>query len=84
MKEKVLVAMSGGVDSSVAAALLREQGHPLIGLMLNLWSPDPNTTNRCCSPRDQALARIVAAQLDRKSTRLNSSHTDISRMSSSA
>ena len=35
---KVVVAMSGGVDSSVAAALLQEQGHEVMGMMLRLWS----------------------------------------------
>jgi tRNA-specific 2-thiouridylase len=38
MPERVVVAMSGGVDSSVAAALLVEQGHEVIGVMLRLWS----------------------------------------------
>ena len=35
---RIVVAMSGGVDSSVAAALLKEQGHDVIGIMLRLWS----------------------------------------------
>ncbi len=61
----VAVAMSGGVDSSVAAALLREQGEDAIGLMLRLRDPgDPKASaNRCCSPDDMAVARRVAAQL---------------------
>lgn len=59
----VAVAMSGGVDSSVAAALLHEQGYALIGLMLSLWSAAPQTPNRCCSPADQSLARRVAGKL---------------------
>ena len=37
-QQRVAVAMSGGVDSSVAAALLREQGHEMFGLMLRLWN----------------------------------------------
>lgn len=61
---KVAVAMSGGVDSSVAAALLVEQGYPVIGLMLRLWSePGNENANRCCTPDAMAQARRVASQL---------------------
>ncbi len=59
----IAVGMSGGVDSSVAAALLQEQGEQIIGIMLRLWSAGPETENRCCTPRDVANARAVAAQL---------------------
>ena len=56
--------MSGGVDSSVAAALMVEQGYQVIGLMLRLWSEGGRSEeNRCCSPDSMALARRVAAQL---------------------
>jgi tRNA-specific 2-thiouridylase len=56
--------MSGGVDSSVAAALLVEQGYEVIGMMLRLWSePGRESVNRCCSPDAMARARRVAAQL---------------------
>ena len=56
--------MSGGVDSSVAAALLVEQGYQVIGLMLRLWSESGRSEeNRCCTPDSMALARRVAAQL---------------------
>lgn len=58
---RVAVAMSGGVDSSVAAALLTEQGYDVFGLMLRTGSAAPDLTNRCCSPRDIAVARQVAA-----------------------
>jgi tRNA-specific 2-thiouridylase len=62
---KVVVAMSGGVDSSVAAALLKEQGYEVIGVMLRLWSePGKEDTNRCCTPDSMAQARRVAAKLD--------------------
>jgi len=62
---KVAVAMSGGVDSSVAAALLKQQGHEVIGLMLRLWSEiGREDSNRCCTPDSQALARRAAAQLE--------------------
>jgi len=65
--------MSGGVDSSVAAALLVEQGYDVIGVMLRLWSEDEagagepaiqwTRFNRCCTPADATLARRVADQL---------------------
>ena len=65
MGKKVVVAMSGGVDSSVAAALLKQQGYEVIGLMLRLWSqPGKEESNRCCTPDSMALARRVAAKLD--------------------
>ena len=61
---KIVVAMSGGVDSSVAAALLAEKDYEVIGMMLRLWSePGLETTNRCCSPAALALAKQVADQL---------------------
>ena len=64
---RVAVAMSGGVDSSVAAALLVEQGYEVIGMMLRLWA-EPGyimgrRDNRCCT-RDQMLdAHFVARKL---------------------
>lgn len=62
---KAVVAMSGGVDSSVAAALLKEQGYEVIGMMLRLWSePGKEDSNRCCTPDSMAQARRVAAILD--------------------
>ena len=61
---KVVVAMSGGVDSSVAAALLQEQGYEVTGLMLRLWSePGKEDSNRCCTPDSMAQALRVAARL---------------------
>jgi len=62
---RVVIAMSGGVDSSVAAALLKQQGHEVTGMMLRLWSePGREDSNRCCTPDSMALARRVAAKLD--------------------
>lgn len=61
---KVVVAMSGGVDSSVAAALLQQQGYEVIGMMLRLWSePGREASNRCCTPAAMSIARRVAGQL---------------------
>jgi tRNA-specific 2-thiouridylase len=64
---RVAIAMSGGVDSSAAAALLREQGHDLVGLTLQLWDYTAENLasgrGRCCSPADIADARLVADRL---------------------
>ena len=59
---RVLVAMSGGVDSSVAAALLLDAGHDVTGVTLKLWGGDSDSG--CCSVCDVEDARRVAAQLD--------------------
>ena len=65
MATRVAVAMSGGVDSSVAAALLKEQGYDVVGMMLRLWSePGKEDSNRCCTPEAMGLARRVAALLN--------------------
>ncbi|HEX2905753.1 MAG TPA: tRNA 2-thiouridine(34) synthase MnmA [Phototrophicaceae bacterium] len=63
---RVVVAMSGGVDSSVAAALLLEQGYTVIGMMMRLWSEETvggGVHNRCCTPDQMADARRIAAKL---------------------
>ena len=57
----VLVAMSGGVDSSVAAALLRDAGHDVVGVTMKLWGGESDTG--CCSVADVDDARRVAQQL---------------------
>ncbi len=65
IKQKVVVAMSGGVDSSVAAALLKQQGYDVTGMMLRLWSePSKENSNRCCTPDAMAQGRRVAGILD--------------------
>ncbi|GMQ93631.1 MAG: tRNA 2-thiouridine(34) synthase MnmA [Acidimicrobiia bacterium] len=63
---RALVAMSGGVDSSVAAALMLEQGYDVIGVTLKQWEgPDGSMpTAGCCTLADAEDARRVAAQLD--------------------
>jgi len=58
---RVLAAMSGGVDSSVAAALLIEQGHEVVGVTLKLWGGASDSG--CCSVADVEDARRVAQQL---------------------
>ncbi len=58
---EVLVAMSGGVDSSVTAALLKDQGHNVVGVTLKLWGGDSDSG--CCSVSDVDDARRVAQQL---------------------
>lgn len=67
-KETVVVAMSGGVDSSVAAALLIEQGYNCIGVTMNLWDYDRvggnlNKDSGCCSIDTMDDARCVCATL---------------------
>jgi tRNA-specific 2-thiouridylase len=63
--QRVVVAMSGGVDSSVVAALLVKQGYQVIGMMMRLWSEAGREAyNRCCTPDAMAGARRVAAILD--------------------
>ena len=59
---KVMVAMSGGVDSSVAAALLARDGHEVVGVTMRLWGGESDTG--CCSVSDVDDARRVAQQLD--------------------
>jgi tRNA-specific 2-thiouridylase len=62
MKERVLVAMSGGVDSSVAALRLLKQGFDVVGVTLHLWDypEDGDAKSRCCAPEDVHDARRVA------------------------
>ena len=63
---RVVVAMSGGVDSSVAAALLVEQGYDVVGMMMRLWSEETvngGAHNRCCTPEQMSDARRIADKL---------------------
>ncbi|MFO7890049.1 MAG: tRNA 2-thiouridine(34) synthase MnmA [bacterium] len=56
---RVLAAMSGGVDSSVAAAILKNQGYEVIGVSMQFWGHE----NRCCSEKDLQDAQAVSKQL---------------------
>jgi tRNA-uridine 2-sulfurtransferase len=69
--ERVAIAMSGGVDSSVAAAILKEAGYDLVGFSMQLWDQkrnalegDASKSGRCCSIEDLYDAREVAARLE--------------------
>lgn len=64
-RERVIVAMSGGVDSSVAAARLVDEGYEVVGVTLHLWDypDDASDRARCCAPEDQRDARRVADRL---------------------
>jgi tRNA-specific 2-thiouridylase len=62
--DRVLVAMSGGVDSAVAALLEREQGAEVVGVTLKLWAdPDTDGAKACCSPEAVLGARSLAHSL---------------------
>ena len=66
---RIVVAMSGGVDSSVAAALLAEQGHDVIGLSMQLYDQSGTQSfGSCCTLDDLHDARRVARRRDSRTT----------------
>src|SRR5260221_11625764 len=64
-KTRVVVGMSGGVDSSAAAALLLEQGYDVVGITLKLWPQDcvSRAEDKCCGPQAVSDARAVSHKL---------------------
>ena len=63
-RDRAIIAMSGGLDSAVAAARLLDDGLDVVGVTLHLWDyPEGAEPGRCCAPEDQYDARRVADQL---------------------
>jgi len=64
-KQRVLLGMSGGVDSSVAGYLLRERGYDVVGVTMKVWPQDciSRAEDKCCGPQAVADARAVAHSL---------------------
>jgi tRNA-specific 2-thiouridylase len=63
LREKILVAMSGGVDSSVAALVLKQQGHDIVGAYMKNWINEDNVIGHCPWLQDIEDARAVADRL---------------------
>lgn len=60
-KQRIIIGMSGGVDSSVAALLLKQQGHEVIGLFMKNWEDDD--TDEYCSSRQDFLDAVSVADI---------------------
>ena len=65
LQKSIMIGMSGGVDSTVAAAILKEQGYKVIGVTLKLWDDDKQSeySKTCCSLEDIDDARNAAYEL---------------------
>lgn len=64
VRDRVVVAMSGGVDSSVTAAMIAKEGYDAVGISMRLYSTPPSSYSKsCCSPDDLFDARMVASSL---------------------
>lgn len=62
-KTKVVVAMSGGVDSSVCGTLMKNMGYDCVGMTMRLWTPQKSSSKSCCGSESVEDARLVAEKI---------------------